>query len=222
MIESDLRRKPVECLRRGRCLVFDFDGTLVDSNPIKWRAFERCFAEFPERQDEILAYCRGHHHVPRGEKFRHAYEQILGLPYTPDVAAALHERFDAETTRRIIEAPEIPGATQFLRAVSRRHETALLSSTPHETLVHIVQQRGWADYFRDIRGAPVDKTAWLKAMREGRGMDGHTIVFFGDTGEDAEAAAAAGCTFVGVGAAAVSTAGLSIRDFLTVLSDEVQ
>jgi phosphoglycolate phosphatase-like HAD superfamily hydrolase len=200
--------------------VFDFDGTLVDSNPLKQQAFAQCFSQFPERLEAILAYCRGHHHVPRGEKFRHVYEQILDLPYTPDAAAALHERFDAETTRQIIQAPEIRGATPFLQRMSRQRATALLSSTPHETLVHIVEQRGWRGYFTEIRGAPVDKTAWLRRLREGQGLAGHAIVFFGDTGEDAEAAAAAGCTFIAVGAdVALDADGPSIPDFMSLLDD---
>lgn len=190
--------KVAEIVRQARALVFDFDGTLVDSNSIKWRAFELCFGEFPDRLEEILAYCRGHHHTPRGEKFRYVYERILGLPFTSEVEAALQGRFAGETTRQIIEAPEIPGATCFLRTATRRQITAALSSTPHETLLHILGERGWREYFGVIQGAPVHKAAWLQAFRERRGLQGNDVVFFGDTPEDASAARAAGWTFIAV------------------------
>lgn len=205
----------VDVLRRARLVVFDFDGTLVDSNPIKQRAFARCFAEIPERLEEILAYCGSHHHVPRWDKFRHVYEQILSRPYTPEVAATLEARFDAQTTRQIIAGAEIPGATPFLRMVSRRNPTALLSSTPQETLRRIVEQRGWLSYFQVIQGAPVDKAAWLQRVREERGGETDAVVFFGDSREDAAAAEAAGCRFVGVGThGAVAGDEVWIPDFL--------
>lgn len=187
-----------EMVRGARALVFDFDGTLVDSNGIKWRAFEACFADVGERRGEVLAYCRGHHHVPRGEKFRHVYENILGRPYTADVAAALDARFAGATTGQIVTAAEIPGAGRFVHAVARHHLTALLSSTPHEVLLSIVAARGWRESFTTVRGAPVDKAAWLGEFAEAHRLAPSAVLFFGDTAEDARAAERAGCGFVAV------------------------
>ncbi len=198
-----------------RMLVFDFDGTLVDTNPIKRRAFERCFAEFPAQLNEILAYCCGHHHTPRGEKFRHVYERILKRPYTSEIAASLHARFNSETTQQIIAAPEIRGAERFLQTMGRARETALLSSTPQAVLVEIIERRGWRAYFREVRGAPVDKAVWLTKTWQGRGWPAHAVLFIGDTAEDAQAAAAAGCTFLGIGTEpALARYGLTVTDFL--------
>jgi phosphoglycolate phosphatase-like HAD superfamily hydrolase len=59
-------------------LVFDFDGTLVDSNPIKWQAFAQMFAEVRERRDEILAYCYGNPRIARGEKFTQSDVVVFG------------------------------------------------------------------------------------------------------------------------------------------------
>lgn len=198
MTAADASIEIANIVLRARALVFDFDGTLVDSNAIKWRAFEKCFAEFPDRHEEIFKYCQGNNHMTRGEKFRHVYETILKLPYTPTIEADLHERFAAATTGQIIAAPEIPGTNQFLQMVSGSHTTALLSSTPHATLLQLLEERGWRDYFNTIRGAPVNKAAWLQVFREERMLHEQDVVFFGDTFEDATAAKAAACTFIAV------------------------
>lgn len=213
-----MRVEPAELLRRARALVFDFDGTLVDSNPIKRRAFDVCFAGFPEQREEILAYCWGRHHTPRGEKFRHVCERILRRPYTEDLAAALHERFEAVTTRQIVEAPEIPGATEFLRRAQGRYLMAVLSSTPHEILREILARRGWGGWFEAVQGAPVNKASWLIAFREQRGLDGGEVVFFGDTPEDAGAADEAGSTFVMVGPPDGVSGGRAVPDFTGLLT----
>lgn len=187
-------------LRGAQALVFDFDGTLVDSNPIKRRAFEVCFAEFPDRREEILAYCWGHQHTSRGDKFRYIYEQILGTPYTETIARRLFDRFEAATTRQVIDAPEIPGAVAFLETVKRGPAmTALLSSTWHEALLRILQGRGWLRFFQTVQGSPVDKAHWIAALRQRHGWSREQVVFFGDTAEDAAAAVAGGSAFIALG-----------------------
>jgi phosphoglycolate phosphatase-like HAD superfamily hydrolase len=208
-----------EVLQRAKILVFDFDGTLVDSNPIKRRAFAHCFSTCSDHLEEILAYCWGSHHVPRGDKFRYVYEHILERPYTEAVASALEERFDALTTRQIIDAPEIRGATRFLQVVSRRREAAVLSSTPHQTLLRILEQRGWVGSFKAIQGAPVDKAHWLRTLRQRHGLRPQELVYLGDCREDHAAAEQAGCVFLAVGEGWTGSP-FRIPDFTSLVSNE--
>jgi phosphoglycolate phosphatase-like HAD superfamily hydrolase len=188
-------------LSGARALVFDFDGTLVDSNPIKWRAFERCFSEHAEHRGPIAAYCRTEPHTPRGDKFRHIYTAILRQPYTKEIDAMLHAQFERETTAAIIQAPEIPGAGRFLALAASRYVTALLSSTPQDTLLAIIEARGWRRWFSAVQGAPVDKAAWLMRFREERRLEGKEVILIGDMPEDARSARRAGCRFLGMGSA---------------------
>lgn len=186
-----------ELLRKSRVLVFDFDGTLVDSVSIKWLAFDRCFEQFTAQRDRIRAYCHGNNHTPRWEKFKHVYEQILHLPYTPEIEREMHLLFERETTDQISSAPVLPGVSEFLHWACPKYKTALLSSTPQQILLKILEKRGWANRFNEAQGAPVNKAAWLKNL-EGRGFQAAEILFFGDTPEDSQAAREAGCNFISV------------------------
>ena len=186
-------------LKNSRALLFDFDGTLVDSNRIKWEAFEACFERFPQRREEILAYCRANNHTTRYEKFRWVYEKILRLPYGPETERELSAVFESHSTRQIIDTPEIPGAEGFIRLQRGKHLLGLLSSTPHPILLEILSHRGWAGYFDVVRGAPVDKAEFLRRFLSERRIQGGEAVFFGDTLEDARAAERAGWRFVAVG-----------------------
>ena len=103
-----------DVVRQARALLFDFDGTLVDSNRIKEEGFESVFSEFPKQREAILAHCRERVSAPRWEKFRWVVERILQAPYTPEVERALSERYERLTTYRIVAAPEVPGARRFL------------------------------------------------------------------------------------------------------------
>lgn len=189
----------IHLLQKAKVFVLDFDGTLVDSNEIKWSAFEKCFARFPEQFETILAYCKNNNHTPRHEKFRHVFEKILKRPYTPEVEKNLLETYASETTEQVIQAAEIPGATQFLCHFVRKKELALLSSTPHDTLLRILESRGWKKYFSQVKGAPVHKATWMKQLCREKRLSGQDVVFIGDSKEDARAALDAGVLHVCVG-----------------------
>jgi phosphoglycolate phosphatase-like HAD superfamily hydrolase len=183
----------------ARAFVFDFDGTLVDSNPLKLQAFGTLFAKFPMHLPGIMEYCRERLDLVRYDKFRHIYESIIGLPYTAEIEAALDREFTALTTGAVIEAIEIEGASAFLKTVHARRPTAVLSSTPTAVLEEILIRRSWKELFDHVAGAPVDKRLWLTEFAERSKYRPPEIVYFGDTPADSQAASEAGCTFVGVG-----------------------
>jgi len=118
----------IAAVKAAKAIVFDFDGTLVDSNEIKWSGFEHVFSEFGDRLPEISAYCRGSNHTIRGEKFRFVCEQILGIAYTGERERSLHERYAAYTTEAVARAPEIPGSEEFLHKLSDRQTLSSSSS----------------------------------------------------------------------------------------------
>jgi len=183
-----------------RFLVLDFDGTLVDSNPIKLKAFEKCFGGYPQFE-AIMAYCQNNHHTPRKTKFRHVFENILKKPYLSETEKKLLEQYAAHTTEQVICAPEIPGATLFLEKFARARETALLSSTPHEILLHILEERKMRHYFKTIQGAPVHKASWLKQFKAEKNCKPAEVLFIGDSEEDAKSAEEAGISFIQIGPA---------------------
>lgn len=200
-------------LGEAKVFILDFDGTLVDSNPIKLKAFEKCFGDYPRHRKEILEYCCGNHHTPRHVKFRRVFENILKLPYTTEIEKKMLEAYAAETTEQVIAAKEIPGAVKFLEKFCKTKELALLSSTPHETLLHILEKRNFNKYFEIVQGAPVDKALWIGQFLKERGFQREEVLFVGDSAEDAQASETLRIPFVSVGKTKLAKATHHIVNF---------
>ena len=179
----------------AQVIIFDMDGTLVDTN----RMTARAMAE--------LAPGYGLP-VPSPEAVRSAigladlffYRKLF--PGYPDEAlaplSAVVEKREGELAREIGPAVLFPGVPEMLRALRAAGRRLYLASTG--TRQHVRDMLGPADgeaYFDGIRCAQPDKegmTAEILAMEPGR-----TAVFVGDTAKDVAAARANGLTVYGAG-----------------------
>ena len=205
------------------CLVFDFDGVLVDSNEIKRAAFFRIFAGFGEsgRQWVTSALERD----DEGDRFdiiRSVLDQAVGSG-TLETTATVEELVQSYAVEynTICEAhaatcAEITGVTSMLNAVYRRYPLYIVSATPVEPLRRIVEMRGWGHYFKEVLGRPESKTRHLAHVLEREGIGAERLLFVGDGKRDWSAARIAGTWFVGVRNAFndFDTAGVKMIDHL--------
>ena len=182
-------------------VVFDFDGTLVDSNAIKRQGFFDVVADEPAstaRMQAVLATVQGDRHTIFESYV--AARSAFGIK-GPD-ADALVRRYSDHVDARVAEAPEMPGASEMLRGL---HEAGLRvfisSATPLSNLAGIVERRRWRDWCDGLYGYPSRKSDTLKAIRAQLGIDIGSIAVVGDGADDLDSARAAGCSFFPVGEA---------------------
>ncbi|PIR20039.1 MAG: hypothetical protein COV45_08685 [Deltaproteobacteria bacterium CG11_big_fil_rev_8_21_14_0_20_47_16] len=197
MAKNDHLQTALSLIQTADLLIFDFDGTLVDSNELKWTAFETCFDDYPNYRNQIRTYSRTKNHVLRHDKLRHICENILGETCPPEREQQLLNRYNEETTLGIIAAPEIPGATQFLDFMFGKKHMVLLSATPHDILISLVKERKLERYFEHIQGAPINKADWMKTYIDQSGMK--HAVSIGDSKEDALSAQKISLPFIPIG-----------------------
>ena len=187
-----------DLLRRKRLLIFDFDGTIVDSSPLHARAFNEAFAAEGVAVD---------------------YSTIAGL--TTDaaidkVAAGAGLQLDAarrsfliadkrSRALRLIEAElkPIDGSLEFLRRAAALYPMALCTSGSRPTIEVALRQMGLSGTFDPVitagdvtRGKP-DPEGFLKAAAE-RGISPADALVFEDAASGLAAARAAGMEAVHV------------------------
>ncbi|MGH8571974.1 MAG: HAD family hydrolase [Gammaproteobacteria bacterium] len=181
-----------EMLSRKRLLIFDFDGTLVDSSPLHARAFNHAFA---------------------GEGIQVDYATIAGLttPAAVDKVAAgagltLSEASRASLisakqafARALIESElsAVEGSVKFVRRAERRYALALCTSASRTSAELALDRVGLAGAFEpvvtagDVDHGKPHPEGFLKALAHHK-MEAAEAIVFEDAASGLEAAAAAG------------------------------
>jgi HAD superfamily hydrolase (TIGR01549 family) len=181
-----------------RCVVFDFDGVLVDSNGVKRRAYYNVFNR-DGVSDEVISRCLAHH--ADGDR-RDVITAIVSACGARESAEPLVERYlAAYGTQCDVEIPQCAeqrGASSVLASLASSRALYVNSATPAEDLRRYIAQRGWEPYFRRVLGRPWSKTENFNFIRAAEQIEGDAMLFIGDHESDGVAARAAGCHFVGV------------------------
>lgn len=188
-----------------RCVAFDFDGTLVESNAIKRQSFFDVVSE-ADPDGELVAHVLDV--VRPGDRFdvlRVVAERLherAGFPAEPGVEELSRRWVDAYTARceeAISQCPEIPGATAALEWLGERGLPCYVNSaTPEEPLRRVLALRSIARQIRLCLGRPADKVENLATICADAGAGPEELLFVGDGEDDRSAALEFGCPFAAV------------------------
>ena len=174
-------------------IVFDFDGTLVQSSAAKRKAFFNVFpAEYAPAVAAVLD------RDPDGPRHRVIPEMIaeaarIGLPVQSMVAETLIGAYGEVAAAAADAAPEMPGAGNLLQRLAGAVPLYVMSITPHEQLNVLLMRRGWLNLFNGVYGYPNDKTQTVAALLARHGVQPSRLLVVGDGESDAAAAALNGC-----------------------------
>ena len=186
-----------------RAIVFDFDGTLVDSNHVKRLAYDVAFAHIPDANRYIPTALRKY--PDRDRRFiidhivqlLHANRRVRRGDVDHLRALALR-RYARYCRSAVAAADDFPGVEATLRVLARTYRIAINSGTPQGQLVNLIRARSWGKYCEVVLGAPVTKSQNLERIARQLSLEARQMVFLGDSAVDAKAAAAFGCTFLHV------------------------
>jgi|GEM_PF-361860 len=183
-----------------RLVLFDFDGTLVDSNARKRACMRATVAALPGGLAALVRARRlgGNRYALFAEVAR-----LLEPSGAPGAIArrgrALAAAYTRCCARAIAAAPERRGARAALAALKARGiKIWVNSATPHADLLAIVRGRGLMPWLDGVLGGPAAKTANLRAALVAERIAPRHALMVGDGPDDLEAARALGTFFVAI------------------------
>ncbi len=188
-----------------RCIVFDFDGTLVDSNDIKVQTFYEITKPYDPFGSTVSRILKQFPNLDRYGLFHEIIRELsnkgqLMLTQGPDIVATQWaEDYTVRCEESIEMCEEVEGTSEILHWISNQQLPIFINSrTPIETLKRLVNLRSLQSYVSDVYGAPATKTENLRRIENQARAKPNEMLFVGDSEDDREASLNAGCHFVGV------------------------
>jgi phosphoglycolate phosphatase-like HAD superfamily hydrolase len=180
-----------------RAIAFDFDGVLAESVDVKTCAYVSLFEKYGQNIiSKVVDYHMRNGGVSRFVKLRTIYDKILKKPLSEDKFKSLSEQFSSIVVDKVVAAPWVSGAKNFLIRNQSRYIFFIISGTPEDELKGIVHRRKMDHFFDSVRGAPKDKVSLLKEVMIEYHLKPEEILFVGDAETDWCAARETGVPFI--------------------------
>ncbi len=181
-----------------RAILFDFDGVLVESVDIKTKAFADLFEhEGHEIVEKVVEYHLANGGISRYKKFDHIYKNFLEQDINDDIKEKLGQQFSELVVQNVIDAPWVVGAESFLEDFYQKIDLYIVSGTPENELIEIINKRNIKKYFKGTYGSPETKGYLIKQILSSNGYTKEEVIFVGDAITDLNGAFEADVPFVG-------------------------
>lgn len=177
-----------------KALVFDYDGTLLDSVAYKNDKFFELFNDYEQHMDEIQSHFKSSTGISRFFSFKYIYENILKIPYNDSVGLKLSAKYKKLVFQEWEKLPLIKGVKYFFR--KQKIPKFIASAMPQDELEKAVVINGIKKYITKLYGYPISKFQALENVKKNLNLEGNQILFFGDTLADLEAAMNAKTDFI--------------------------
>jgi len=198
-----------------KVILWDFDGVIMDSMPIRGKGFEEVLKEFPKEQVEtLLAFHEHNGGLSRYVKFKYFFEKIRGEVITNEQVLELADRFSKIMLALLIdEKLLIEDSVNFIKNNWMNHEMHIVSGSDGKELNYICQELGLAQYFKSINGSPTPKNELVKNVIASNFYHKSDTVLIGDSINDFEATQVNKISFCGYNCEALRQYGNYIDTF---------
>src|SRR4051812_5619665 len=182
----------------SRLVLFDLDGTLVDSTPGIWASVRVAATELglPEPTGAQLT-------AMVGPPLQDGFALVLGVP-ADDVARAVAAYRAHYSAGALLDVTVYDGIPELLAALTAGGATlAVATSKPEQFAVRVLEHTGLLRFFASVHGATLDGAVRHKDQVVGAALaahpDGERPVLVGDRAHDVLGAAAHGLPCIGAG-----------------------
>ncbi|WP_313465037.1 HAD family hydrolase [Pseudomonas nitroreducens] len=179
-----------------RCLAFDCDGVVLDSNAVKTDAFHQVALPFGEAAAQAFVdYHQANGGISRYRKFEYFLQQIVKADDAQEHLPVLLDQYASAVRQGLLECAVAPGL-QELREYLPHSRWMIVSGGDEAELRDVFAARGLDVLFDGgIFGSPTAKDSIL-AREQACGNLAGPALFLGDSRFDHQCAAAAGLDFV--------------------------
>jgi len=171
-------------------IIFDFDGVILDSIPVKTEAFRNLFKAFPtDKVNELIEYhiCNGGQ--SRYLKIEYFFNEILGKAINKKEILAYAENYSLLTKEELSKKKYfIEETLEFIQKNYKKYAMHIASGASEDDLYYICNKLDLNEYFISINGSPMLKSLIIEDILLNYKYKKEETVLVGDSFNDFEAA----------------------------------
>lgn len=182
-----------------KTILFDFDGVILDSMPIREYGFRKIFENFEDTfLDKLLDFHNANGGLSRYVKIKYFYEQLLQKSISDEDINVLAERFSSIMRNKLINKKYLIRETiDFLEENHTKYNLHIVSGSDENELRYLCKALEVEKYFTSIYGSPTHKNDLVKMILADNKYKTDETILIGDSINDYHASAANGITFYG-------------------------
>jgi phosphoglycolate phosphatase-like HAD superfamily hydrolase len=173
-----------------KVLLWDFDGVIMDSMPIRRIGFEEVLKNYPKEQvKKLIVFHDYNGGLSRYVKFRYFFEKIRGENIDDQKVFELAEKFSEIMLKLLVnEILLIQDTVNFIKKNANKYEMHIVSGSDGKELIKICEDLNLSKYFKTINGSPVNKNELVKMLLVSNNYKNESVALIGDSINDYDAA----------------------------------
>ncbi len=182
-----------------KTILWDFDGVILDSMPVREYGFRKIFEDFDiDLVEKLLDYHNQNGGLSRYVKIKYFYEKLLGQDITEEAILELAEKFSAIMKKELIKTQYLITETvDFIKNNHQKYNFHIVSGSDEKELRYLCKELGIDKYFISIYGSPTPKNDLVKNVLSLYNYQNNKTILIGDSINDYEASKVNGIDFYG-------------------------
>ena len=172
-----------------KTILWDFDGVILDSMPVKEYGFREIFKEFDNNLvDKLLEYHNKNGGLSRYVKIRYFYEELLGQDIVDDEVNKIANNFSIIMKEELTNKKYLIKETiKFIKDNYSKYNFHIVSGSDQTELRFLCKELDIEKYFISIYGSPIHKNDLVKNLLIKKDYKQNETILIGDSINDYEA-----------------------------------
>lgn len=171
-------------------ILFDFDGVILDSMPVREHGFRKIFEHYDKNSvEKLIKYHTLNGGLSRYVKIRYFYEELLNEEVKEGRILELAKEFSVIMTKELINKKYLISDTVwFIKNNFKNYNFHIVSGSDERELQYLCKELELEKYFISIHGSPTPKNNLVKSVLDTNNYNQNETILIGDSINDLEAA----------------------------------
>lgn len=181
------------------CILWDFDGVILDSTKVREEGFRKVLASFSISQlESLIDFHRKNGGLSRYVKFEYFLTEILGEHQNNEQVNKWSQEF-SEIMRKSLTSKSllISEVINFIKNNKGEYQMHIVSGSDEDELRFLCEELAISKYFKSIHGSPTPKNELVRKLMLEEGYQSEEICLIGDSINDLEASESNNIQFFG-------------------------